>query len=190
MYSPLWKITHHNLSVLCTPPFEKSSIKSHRFCVVPPLKDITVESKGLLCMSNCLINLPTRPMAIRISSKFAKICPVWIPAFREYPDRYARFLCKNLCHISRLRAYVFQRRVCITLRLSQFSRHNCHPAYGNTKPFRKRYSYRKSRLPLCIPETQPTSTNTQLHTSPATVRCKSPPRPKKTNDILYLISQD
>ena len=24
MYSPLWKITHHNPSVLCTPPFEKA----------------------------------------------------------------------------------------------------------------------------------------------------------------------
>ena len=38
VYSPLWKITHQKPSVLCTPPFEKSPIKSHRFCVLPPLK--------------------------------------------------------------------------------------------------------------------------------------------------------
>ena len=39
MYSPLWKITHQNPSVLCTPPFEKSPIKAHRFYVLPPLKN-------------------------------------------------------------------------------------------------------------------------------------------------------
>ena len=39
MYSPLWKITHQSSSVLCTPPFEKSPIKAHRFCVLPPLKN-------------------------------------------------------------------------------------------------------------------------------------------------------
>ena len=39
MYSPLWKITQQNPSVLCTPPFEKSPIKAHRFCVLPPLKN-------------------------------------------------------------------------------------------------------------------------------------------------------
>ena len=37
MYSPLWKITHENPSVLCTPPpFEKSPIKTRRFCASPP----------------------------------------------------------------------------------------------------------------------------------------------------------
>ena len=36
MYSPLWKITHQNPSVLCTPPFETSPIKAHRFHVLPP----------------------------------------------------------------------------------------------------------------------------------------------------------
>ena len=30
---------HHNPLVLCTPPFEKSPIKSHRFHVLPPLKN-------------------------------------------------------------------------------------------------------------------------------------------------------
>ena len=30
--------THQNPSVLCTPPFEKSPIKAHWFCVLPPLK--------------------------------------------------------------------------------------------------------------------------------------------------------
>ena len=39
VYSPLWKIIHQKPSVLCTPPFEKSLIKSHRFCVLPPLKN-------------------------------------------------------------------------------------------------------------------------------------------------------
>ena len=39
MYSPLWKIIHQTPSVLCTPPFEKSLIKIHRFCVLPPLKN-------------------------------------------------------------------------------------------------------------------------------------------------------
>ena len=38
MYSPLWKITHQNPSVSCTPPFEKSPITTHWFCVLPPLK--------------------------------------------------------------------------------------------------------------------------------------------------------
>ena len=33
------KKTFQNPSVLCTPPFEKSPIKPHRFCVLPPLKD-------------------------------------------------------------------------------------------------------------------------------------------------------
>ena len=38
-YSPLWKITHQNSSVLCTPPFEKSPIKSRRFYVLHPLEN-------------------------------------------------------------------------------------------------------------------------------------------------------
>ena len=39
MYSPLWKILNQKSSVLCTPPFEKSPIQAHRFCVLPPLKN-------------------------------------------------------------------------------------------------------------------------------------------------------
>ena len=39
VYSPLWKITYQTPSVLCTPPFEKSFIETHRFCVLPPLKN-------------------------------------------------------------------------------------------------------------------------------------------------------
>ena len=39
VYSPLLKITHQNPSVLCTPPFEKSPIKTHRFCVLLLLKN-------------------------------------------------------------------------------------------------------------------------------------------------------
>ena len=39
MYSPLWKVTHEKPSVLCTPPCEKSPIKTHRFYVLPPLKN-------------------------------------------------------------------------------------------------------------------------------------------------------
>ena len=31
--------THQKPSFLCTPPFEKSPIKTHRFCVLPPLKN-------------------------------------------------------------------------------------------------------------------------------------------------------
>ena len=38
VYSPLWKLTHQKPSVLCTPPFEKSPIKAHRFYVPSPLK--------------------------------------------------------------------------------------------------------------------------------------------------------
>ena len=38
-YGMFWKITHQNPSVLCTPPFEKSPIIPHRFCVLPPLKN-------------------------------------------------------------------------------------------------------------------------------------------------------
>ena len=55
MYSPLWKITHQSPSVLCTPPFGKSSIKSRWFCVLPPLKNHTfwwaLISGGDLCRS-------------------------------------------------------------------------------------------------------------------------------------------
>ena len=39
VYSPLWKITYRNTSVLCTPPCEKSPIETHRFCVLPPLRN-------------------------------------------------------------------------------------------------------------------------------------------------------
>ena len=39
MYSPLWKIPHRKPSVSSTPPFEKSPIKAHWFCVLPPLKN-------------------------------------------------------------------------------------------------------------------------------------------------------
>ena len=35
---PWWLIHVHKPSVLCTPPFEKSLIRTHRFCVLPPLK--------------------------------------------------------------------------------------------------------------------------------------------------------
>ena len=35
----LLRFTHQSPSVLCTPPFEKSPIKTHRFCVLPPLKN-------------------------------------------------------------------------------------------------------------------------------------------------------
>ena len=41
MYSPFKPPPppHQIPSVLCTPPFEKSPIKTHRFCVLPPLKN-------------------------------------------------------------------------------------------------------------------------------------------------------
>ena len=39
VYSPLWKITHQNPSVLCTPLFEKSPIRTHRFHVLHPSKN-------------------------------------------------------------------------------------------------------------------------------------------------------
>ena len=48
MYSPLWKITHQNPSVSCTPPFEKSPIKTHRFCILPPLKNHSWKAIGFM----------------------------------------------------------------------------------------------------------------------------------------------
>ena len=48
MYSPLWKITHQNQSVLCTPPCEKSPIKTHWFCVLPPVKNHPSKSIGFV----------------------------------------------------------------------------------------------------------------------------------------------
>ena len=39
IFKTLWRITHQNPSVSCTPPFEESPIKPHRFCVLPPLKN-------------------------------------------------------------------------------------------------------------------------------------------------------
>ena len=47
MYSPLWKITHQSPSVLCTPPFEKSPITTHQFCVLPPLKNQSSFTKSV-----------------------------------------------------------------------------------------------------------------------------------------------
>ena len=41
--------THQNPSVLCTPPFEKSPIKVHRFCMYSPLWKITHQSPSVLC---------------------------------------------------------------------------------------------------------------------------------------------
>ena len=48
VYSPPMKTTHQNPSVLCTPPFEKSPIKAHRFCVLPPLKDHPSKTIGFV----------------------------------------------------------------------------------------------------------------------------------------------
>ena len=48
MYSPLWKITHQTPSVSCTPPFEKSPIKAHRFYVLPPLKNRPSKAIGFV----------------------------------------------------------------------------------------------------------------------------------------------
>ena len=64
MYSPLWRITHQNPSVLCTsplwkithqtplvsctPPFEESPIKTHRFCILPPLKNHPSKAIGFV----------------------------------------------------------------------------------------------------------------------------------------------
>ena len=39
---------HQKPSVLCTPPFEKSPIKSHRFCVLPPLKNHPSKATGFV----------------------------------------------------------------------------------------------------------------------------------------------
>ena len=40
--------THQKPSVLCTPPFEKSPIKSHWFCVLPPLKNLPSKPIGFV----------------------------------------------------------------------------------------------------------------------------------------------
>ena len=48
VYSPLWKITHQNPLVLCTPPFENSPIKARWFCVLPPLKNHPSEPIGFM----------------------------------------------------------------------------------------------------------------------------------------------
>ena len=40
--------TRQKPSVLCTPPFEKSPIKSHRFCVLPPLKNHPSKAIGFV----------------------------------------------------------------------------------------------------------------------------------------------
>ena len=45
---PLWKNTHQNPSVLCTPPFGKTPIKIHRFCVLPPLEKHPSKSIGFV----------------------------------------------------------------------------------------------------------------------------------------------
>ena len=48
MYSPLWKITHQNPSFLCTPPFEKSPIKTYRYYVLPSLKNHPSKAIGFV----------------------------------------------------------------------------------------------------------------------------------------------
>ena len=71
VYSPLWKIPHQNPSVLCTPPFENSPIKIHRFCVLPPLK--THPSKAhRFCVLPPLKNHPSSP-SVLCTAPFEKI---------------------------------------------------------------------------------------------------------------------
>ena len=78
VYSPLWKITHQKPSVLCTPPFEKSPIKAHWFCVLPPLK-----------------NHPSKPIGFMYSPlwKITHQSPsvLYTPPFEKSPIKAHRF---------------------------------------------------------------------------------------------------
>ena len=121
MYSPLWNITHQSPSVLCTPPFEKSLIKSHRFCVLPPLKNhpskspgfmysplwiITHHTPSVLCTPPPLKNHPSKAIGFVYS-------PLWkithqspsvlcTPPFEKSPIKAHRF-----CVLSPLKNHYF-----------------------------------------------------------------------------------
>ena len=94
MYSPLWKITHQNPSVLCTPPCEKSPIKIHRFCVLPPLK-ITHQNPSVLCTPPFEIS-PIRSSSVSCSPPFEK-SPIKshrfcvLPPLKYHPSEAHRF---------------------------------------------------------------------------------------------------
>ena len=106
MYSPLWKITHPNPSVLCTPPFEKSPIKSHGFCVVPPLKNhpskpigfvysplckITHQNPSVLCTPPLKKSLFFDGRLFRDGRLFWQIryWPLWYYQLFPYPDPFS-----------------------------------------------------------------------------------------------------
>ena len=49
MYSPLWKITHQSLSVLCTPPFENTPHQSPSVSCTPPFENTPHQIPSVLC---------------------------------------------------------------------------------------------------------------------------------------------
>ena len=58
-------------SVLCTPPFEKSSIQSHRFCVLPPLEKSPTRTPSVLCTPP-FEKSPTRTPSVLCTPPFEK----------------------------------------------------------------------------------------------------------------------
>ena len=95
--------THRSPSVSCTPPFEKSPIKSHRFCVLPPLKNhpskpigfvysplwkITHQKPSVLC---------TPPFEKSPIQKPSVLCT---PPFENHPSKSIGFVYSPLWKIT------------------------------------------------------------------------------------------
>ena len=108
VYSPLWKITHQKPSVWCTPPFEKSPIKTHRFCVLPPLKNHPSKARRF-CVLPPLKNHPSkaRRFCVLPPLKITVFDGCWIRGGRLFRqiryDMSLSYYCLNKLHFSSFR---------------------------------------------------------------------------------------
>ena len=107
MYSPLWKITHQNPSVLCTPPFEKSPIHTHRFCVLPPVKNHPSKPIGFVYSPPPLWKIPVFWWALISEWAFISANTVYAVLMR-----FDRFACVFLNVFLLIRSIVRAQEIC------------------------------------------------------------------------------
>ena len=80
--------THQNPSVLCTPPFEKSPIKSHRFYVLPPFEKSPIKSHRFYVLP------PLKKSPIKIH----RFCV--LPPLKNHPSKPIGFVYSPLWKIT------------------------------------------------------------------------------------------
>ena len=99
---PFEKSPMKSPSVLCTPPFEKSPIKSHRFCVLPPLKNHPSKAIGFVYSPLWKIThqkpsvLCTPPFE-KSSIKSHRFCV--LPPLKNHPSKSSGFVYSPLWKI-------------------------------------------------------------------------------------------